>query len=257
MFMSMNDDVLLHILGYIGKRSFIPFGTLNKQCYKVFSLLSKTPKETFFFGYAPLNAIIGEVDKRYHNKHYLRDHSPYLIGEAVVNYNRMDVFHWALRQCHQRRMDELIGICLIATISGRADILEKVYNEVKEEQELIDYIHSDVDLPTRAARHGHLNVLMLLYKQMKNDFPLNEWLFSDACKSGSLEVLKWLHSKNCPYDTNAYISVLTMTRQKNKQQENNNNNIEGLLKWLKSIECPWNSEVISNAAMKGICFISL
>lgn len=94
---------------------------------------------------------------------------------------------------------------------------------------------------------------------MKNAFPLNEWLFSDACKSGSLEVLKWLHSKNCPYDANAYIyiSVLTMTTQKNKQQENNNNNIEELLKWLKSIECPWNSEVISNAAMKGICFISL
>lgn len=109
------------------------------------------------------------------------------LGTASMSSKKNGWIDWYLFNCNYIRKGGYFGKSLEWSF--------------KEEQELIDYIHADVDLPTRAARHGHLNVLMLLYKHMKNTFPLNEWLFSDACKSGSLEVLKWLHSKNCPYMT--------------------------------------------------------
>ena len=69
-------------------------------------------------------------------------------------------------------------------------------------------------------------------------FKLDKWLFSEACKSGHLEVLKWLRSEGCPWSADACSDAAS------------GGNFEAL-KWLRSEGFPWDEAHTLAAAEQG------
>jgi len=216
-FNSLNNDVLHHILQYLGKRSYIPFAILNRQCHHVFLNINHLPKETFIFGYAPLTMIL-----RQSLMHWL------YLGEGVVNYNRNDVLNWFLR--HQNT-DELCQICCVAAAAGRIDILRHIFNN--SNQDTLEQIQEGNYLCTVAARYGRSKVLKWLEN---NGCMLDiEACYVRAAQMGQLSILKWLHS-SCGYPLHARAFLYAAE-----------NNHLAVLQWLRSNGCFWHEETFSHA----------
>ena len=68
--------------------------------------------------------------------------------------------------------------------------------------------------------------------------PTAEELFSAACESGHLEMLKWLRSEGCPWDEGACSGAAE------------GGHLE-VLKWLRSEDCPWDVGACEGAAKGG------
>lgn len=142
-----------------------------------------------------------------------------------------------------------------------------------------------------ALERGHLPLLNYAYER-KFEFPLNffhratllainrkelfilRWLdkrnllslteegFASAAKTGKIELLKFLHRRDCPYDETACASAsnfTALTWLKRKGYPWNeltfaNAGERGdikLLSWLKRNKCPWDSWTFTNAVLMG------
>lgn len=124
-FESLNDDVLHQILLYTGIKSYVLFGILNKRCREVF-LTKKIPKETFFYGCAPMSAIKERlVGKEY--DYFSIIHKG--LSQAVVYYNRKDVFKWLMRE---KMIHSVVLSCGLAAGLGRINLLKEMKNNVSQ-----------------------------------------------------------------------------------------------------------------------------
>eukprot|EP00594_Rhizosolenia_setigera_P016516 CAMPEP_0178966136 /NCGR_PEP_ID=MMETSP0789-20121207/16743_1 /TAXON_ID=3005 /ORGANISM="Rhizosolenia setigera, Strain CCMP 1694" /LENGTH=194 /DNA_ID=CAMNT_0020651345 /DNA_START=126 /DNA_END=710 /DNA_ORIENTATION=+ len=91
-FDSLTDDVLYHIVEFVGKKCYFPFGLLDKRCNRIFNEYN-LPKVTFLYGIAPLDVIIQKYlqyeleaseDREY-------THSPiwYEVGSCKIQTQRL------------------------------------------------------------------------------------------------------------------------------------------------------------------------
>lgn len=178
-FKSLNDDTLGLILKFVGRRSFVPFGFLNKQCHVIYHE-SKMAKETFVYAYAPLSVII----RKYRFDKWRCRKS---VAKGVVSYNRMDVLYSALRK---RDISLMTETCRLASEEGRFDILDVVFhNTNKSYHEFIFGGYSRFD--EMAASNGQLEVLKWLHKNGFINYG-GKYSTMAAANKGHLHVLEWM-----------------------------------------------------------------
>jgi len=139
------------------------------------------------------------------------------------------VYHWG--RMTQSSADAWGIIRRLAAFHGHPILLKRLLrpsyafsNEVIQE------------LSMYAAKGGQLETLQLL--KPKKGFELDRELFAWACRSGNLEVLKWLRSEGCPWGGRACEGAAR------------GGHLE-VLKWLRSEGCPWNAATCSGAASNG------
>ncbi|KXZ49043.1 hypothetical protein GPECTOR_23g13 [Gonium pectorale] len=90
-----------------------------------------------------------------------------------------------------------------------------------------------------AARAGHLHVLVwLLGPQWAEPVVLDEYVFTAAVASGSVELLAWLRQRGCPWGSSAFAAAAEA------------GGVE-LLAWLRQRGCPYSRHVYTVAAEAG------
>lgn len=95
----------------------------------------------------------------------------------------------------------------------------------------------------KAAKHGHLGVLLLIANQWPvlgrlEPSMFNAQVFSHAACGGHMQILKWLYKHQCPWDEGACSAAARV------------GNLE-VLRWLRARNCPWNMWCLNNAAWGG------
>lgn len=220
-FDSLNDDMLRLTLQFVGKRSYVPFGGINRRCHGIY-LTSKMPKETFVYGYAPLPFLI----ERYNRFRNWRTLAVAGLGKCVFHCNRNDVLDWALQE---QNTLVLKSIYKEATISGSLDVLKKISNNNDFFQE---------EFYELAGSCGHLHVLKW--------FETNNWInimirnncARKAAQEGHLHVLEWLEDRGCIFNDETLVSAARGSHV-------------NVVKWLRSKGCPWNDWIFETAAQFG------
>ena len=91
------------------------------------------------------------------------------------------------------------------------------------------------ELFSAACESGHLEMLKWLRSE---GCPWDEWTCYGAAQGGHFEVLKWLGSEGCPWDEKACEAAA-----KGGHFE--------VLKWLRSEGCPWDERACVRAALGG------
>ena len=79
-----------------------------------------------------------------------------------------------------------------------------------------------------AASSGHLEILQYLHT--RGGFNLSESIMAIAARHISLEMVQWLYSVNCPWDSWTCANAASA------------GNLE-MLQWLRARDCPWDEEV--------------
>jgi len=98
----------------------------------------------------------------------------------------------------------------------------------------------------KAARHGHLAVLKMVADQwslgmatMSLDSTMfNKKVFAYAAGGGHMEVIQWLHERQCPWNEEACLAAARFGHLE-------------VLQWLRARDCPWNMWCLHNAAWGG------
>jgi len=222
-FDSMNDDTLTTVLEFVGDKCYRSFGGTNKNCKDVY-LSSGMTKETYLYGYAPLSVI----RERYDNSFSARD----ALSKGVVLYNRIGIFEWALRE---KDIFLLRGICYVSAEEGRVDLLNKVWNNVRDDEDDKDEIFYYVECST--ARDGKLEVLK--WFEIKGLFINKFACAKEAAIHGQLHIMKWLREKQ-GLKLNGYL-----------YDEAIDGDHFHVLKWLREQSCPWKEYTFHYAAQKG------
>jgi len=104
----------------------------------------------------------------------------------------------------------------------------------------------DEETCMKAAKHGHLAVLQMVARERRGALDVglldrtmfNVRVFSYAASGGHMEVVRWLHEHDCPWNDTA-----TMAAARFGHLE--------VLQWLRARDCPWNMWCLNNAAWGG------
>ena len=88
------------------------------------------------------------------------------------------------------------------------------------------------------ASGGQLETLQWLRTTENQRFELGDYDFSQACRGGNLEVMKWFRSEGCPWGTMACRSAAEYGQL-------------AALQWLRREGCPWNENACYGAASGG------
>lgn len=98
----------------------------------------------------------------------------------------------------------------------------------------------------KAAKYGHLSVLQLVARE----WPLGEQqkllqpqmfdkrVFAYAAGGGHMEVIRWLHERQCPWNEEACLAAARFGHLE-------------VLQWMRERGCPWNMWCLHNAAWGG------
>lgn len=190
LFETLNDDTLGLILRFVGRRLYIPFGGINKQCNETY-LKSGLTKETFSCGYAPLSVILDKYSGwDWGAGHRLGN----AVGKGVIQHNRSDILNWALEEQH---MCMMASICKVSVEEGRIDIVKKILSKVSDNTNTNNIFG---DLSRLAVRNGKLDMLKWLITN-GNGFPTKDiaWCTREAARGGHLHILEWLKIKGIYY----------------------------------------------------------
>lgn len=118
---------------------------------------------------------------------------------------------------------------------------------------------------SRAARTGDLALGKWLMRGDKHEGP-HELHAILAAEHGHLEFVRWLHSKGCPWTTNAFSMAIRGGHLDVLQWAHSHNlacNSSGVcreaarsgqlevLQWAKAVGCPWSAATSSDAALMG------
>eukprot|EP00594_Rhizosolenia_setigera_P006679 CAMPEP_0178952800 /NCGR_PEP_ID=MMETSP0789-20121207/8053_1 /TAXON_ID=3005 /ORGANISM="Rhizosolenia setigera, Strain CCMP 1694" /LENGTH=228 /DNA_ID=CAMNT_0020633965 /DNA_START=299 /DNA_END=985 /DNA_ORIENTATION=- len=155
------------------------------------------------------------------------------VGKGVVLYDRRDVWEWALQE---RNNDLLSGICNVAGKEGRIDILEEVWNNVKDEDDRRDIFRA---VDSVAAGGGKMNVLNWFETK---EFDIDkEWCARLAALYGQLHIIQWLkEEKGFELFREMYIHAIEGGGHLN------------VMKWLREQEgCPFHEWTFSLAVEEG------
>lgn len=256
----LSDDNITEILQFVGKKSYIQCGTLNKRCREIYLSQKGFSKETFLYGYAPLPMIIKAYEKECLR---LWGASKYL-AKGVVYHQRRDILLWTLQK---QDRDALYNITDIAAGAGRLRFLKEVveyFNQkVMANIQRISIERGD-GICYHAAYNGHLNICQWMkihefsfFSERQcatgaaegNHIKLLEWLkdsnykFDEnvckyAAKGGHLHIIKWLRNNACPWKESTF------------EYAAGTGNLD-LLQWLKQKRCPWDGYSYIRASEEG------
>jgi len=257
-FGSLSDDALFHIILFVGKKSYVTFGNINRKCNRIFKIFM-LPRRTFI-GFLPVLTIEKLFTKRFglFGDSIMNSRAFYhAIAISVVHFNGEHLSTWYLSKKDTRMLQE---ICYEAAGESKIHILENIFHSSNEaireklrkdvhicrsaasrgQQLSLEWLRSnnvewDGSSCTHAAGNGHLELLSWLYD---NGCKLSAHTFAKAVESNQTEIIEWLYAKNCPVCTNSCANAAKAGDLK-------------LLKWLHYKNCPWDESTFSYAAFKG------
>jgi len=97
----------------------------------------------------------------------------------------------------------------------------------------------------KAAKHGHLAVLQLVARAgpLAGGWSLDRTMFDKrvfayAAGGGHMEIIQWLHERQCPWNEEACLAAARFGHLE-------------VLQWLRARDCPWNMWCLHNAAWGG------
>lgn len=227
-FESLNNDLLGHILKFVGKRSYVQYGAIYKRTNEIFKSFNY-PEETFL-GYVCPNlakSIYDEEKSEDETGYFLRikkkidqEERRKIVAWSVLYDNQMTLIHWCLEKDDKYLMEK---ICLLATEKGRLDILKKVFeNNVVDDEKKI-WLTNSTSLCTLAAREGHLSILKWL---RSNGCKWDSTTMALAARGGHLEILKWSMRNGADWDS----SCCTWSAWGGHLE---------VLQWARAHGCPW------------------
>lgn len=76
------------------------------------------------------------------------------VAVGAVVYNRRDLFNMILKSRHDLMIQYL---CEEAACAGRKDLLEEIFKELADEEDILDSLKEDADLCTSARDHPNLS----------------------------------------------------------------------------------------------------
>jgi len=232
LFETLNGDTLSLILQFVGRRSYIAFGGINKQCHEIY-LKSGLTKETFSCGYAPLSVILDKYSGwDWDSGHRLGN----AVGKGVNQYNRSDILNWALEEHH---MCMMASICKVSVEEGRIDMVKKILSKVSDNTNTNNNIFGD--LSRLAVRNGKLDMLKWLITNNGNEFPKDiAWCTREAARGGHLHILEWFKEKGhiLLFNENVLLSAVR-------------GNHLHILRWLREQGCSFGAHTFVYAAFSG------
>lgn len=183
-FNSLPDDVLIQILEFEGKKSYVLLGLLNKRCKQLFETY-KIPKISYIYGYAPLSVIFNYFPRRSITKQEG-------ISKGIILYNRRDIFEWVFME---ERSVILYQVCTDAIKCSRLDILEEVFARTSNEtQKRFKNFSSLCDY---AVDCGKLACLKWL---RKNKCKWSEYSWISANCQGHDHIIQYLRDNRYPLE---------------------------------------------------------
>lgn len=175
-FDSLIDDNLLHIFGYVGKKSYGGFGSINKRCNNIFNTQQKnTPKKSCFYNCLNLE----QLKKR-----------ALTLGISCMNiesarsiaqFGRFDFLDWWFEQHGDdspSSREVMAYLCSEIGRVGNVVFFRKVFDYLDEIHRFDRCIREEEILSCRGKKRP--DGLMLL---------------AGAAKGKSLEILKWLQNE--------------------------------------------------------------
>eukprot|EP00594_Rhizosolenia_setigera_P007421 CAMPEP_0178953208 /NCGR_PEP_ID=MMETSP0789-20121207/8290_1 /TAXON_ID=3005 /ORGANISM="Rhizosolenia setigera, Strain CCMP 1694" /LENGTH=273 /DNA_ID=CAMNT_0020634439 /DNA_START=83 /DNA_END=904 /DNA_ORIENTATION=+ len=183
-FDTLDDDCLGNILDFVGKKCYSVFGRVNKRCHEMFC--SKGfPKETYFYGYAPLHLILQREGKYYSG-----------LSKAVLHYNRRDVLEWILADDSEDGCRKPRYLCYFVIRESRVDILCEVFDRANGQQLKDLRSHNNYfALCFEAAQHGKLECLKFL---RENECEWDEDTWFDEKDKGHEHILQYMRDNGFP-----------------------------------------------------------
>ncbi|KAG5188070.1 hypothetical protein JKP88DRAFT_178423 [Tribonema minus] len=187
------------------------------------------------------------------------------VAYAAVESGSLQVVQWLLPELLRQGVGCLIPGSLLsrAANAGHLAMLQWMAANAPAGQPLWTASDDAVDACTKAAAHGHLDVLRCLRGELK--CPWNEEACSAAAQNGHLNVLQWLHAGGCPWDDNTSwhaadrgdlemfkwacsrgCPCTTTTSQLIAEQ----GNFE-MLRWAHENGCPWDATTCTTLAANG------
>lgn len=262
----LNDDTLFKVLDFVGHKSYVCMGLVNKRCNQIFKM-HNLPKETSICGYAPLKEIIEDcdiyaegvcqekIDYDYNPKYegnldeVLRWTSK--MAKGVVLYERNDVYAWA-RERFEETFSFAFAICYEAAKAGKLRILQEIIKvkppkrgkdkdspdecnkSEKRYKDEDEYYDSYDDYDDESDYEDEDDSEIDNFHRLRESSAL--WI--NALKNGHLNVLKWLRPDYSSFDY--YESNLLASRGDIK-----------ILQWAEENGCEYESRHIEVSARDG------
>lgn len=273
-FDALLDEHLQEIQQFVGNKSYVGSGAINKRCHKLYVTSKDMEKKTFRYGYAPLSNLIRTLDLNQSRS----------IGEGIVCFGRRDLLNWILTN---DKYGTFLGICNVAAYEGRLDILKQTHEKcdktLRDPSIKLDtpvcylddckqnfaYISNETlekfckekiylqGCSKEAAKGGKLHVLKWL-GDVGCDV-LNADSCNAAASGGSLAVVQWLHDNGCNvFNTkvcseaagSGNVELVEFLRQNGGSWDESAclsaamNGQLTVLKWLRAeLNCSWNAEI--------------
>lgn len=185
---SLNDDVLLHTLKFVGLKSFSTVGAVSKRFHSLFELI---PKETFY-GSASEN-LIDELYNGYisDNKEEELKKLRFGVSRGIVCFNNAELMNWALGKNDTTLIQNL---CTISAREGNIHVMEYM---CEERGEILSKLKRKPEFCTEAASSGKLSMLKWLRDK---GFSWSSNTCSLASAGGHLAVVKWARMNGCQTD---------------------------------------------------------
>jgi len=180
---------------------------------------------------------------------------PKALSQAVVYYNRNDIFKWLLRE---KMIHPVVLSCALAAGLGRINLLKEMKNNVNQKDissldknqitlhptingqlKTLKWLNSNelfsnISAIDNAAEYGQIHILEWLKEIGLDDSYFSDFTSGNAAEGAQLETLEWLKKNDCPF------TDYTFSRGAKSGQIN-------IMEWLKDINCPWDSHCYSCA----------
>lgn len=195
-FSSLTDDVLYHIVEFVGKKCYFPFGLLDKRCNRIFNEYN-LPKVTFLYGIAPLDVIIQKYlqyvleaseDREYSHEYRMISHR-FGMKLGVVKYNRRDLLNWTIKRGEKKILSD---ICGSAALDSRLDILREIF--YNSNMKLLRKLQNASAIMCPYAARCELKVLKWL---RSHGCQWDYCLFEQAVNGGREDMIRWLMENGC------------------------------------------------------------
>lgn len=196
-FSSLTDDVLYHIVEFVGKKCYFPFGLLDKRCKRIFNEYN-LPKVTFLYGIAPLDVIIqkylqyvleaSEKCKYSYESQMISHRLGMNLG--VIKYNRRDLLNWTIKRGEKTILSD---ICRYAALDSRLDILREIF--YNSNIKLLRQLQNASAIMCPYAARCELKVLKWL---RSHGCQWDYRLFEEAVIGGREDIISWLMENGCP-----------------------------------------------------------
>jgi len=224
------DDIIVNLFEFVGKDSYMGFGSVNRKFNEIFKTHSET-KTSSYGGYENFELIIERFERSY-TSYMCRPEICRNIAVGIVLYDRKDLLDYAIKK-KVILLSEIIS-CLAAE-NGRFIFLKNVFLEIVDKK-VLEYIKGRPDVIAFAASAGYLRIIQYLFE---NGFKWNHYACYQAARHGHLDSLKFLYENGCECYQNSCNGAAE------------NGNLECLKFLHETVKCKWNSMACYHAAANG------